>query len=122
MCIVQAAVTVVTASLANELTGLDLSPLLMSVIILVICLFLLIKGQYSALDGAIKIILVVLTISTLIAVVVAFFKPDAMVKPNAPSIWDAAGISFLIALMGWMPILLDASACLLYTSDAADDA
>jgi len=110
MCIVQAAVTVVTASLANELTGLDLSPLLMSAIVLVICLFLLIKGQYSALDGAIKIILVVLTISTLIAVVVAFFKPDALVKPSAPSVWDAAGISFLIALMGWMPILLDASA------------
>ena len=59
MCIVQAAVTVVTASLANQLTGLDLSPLIMSAIILVICLFLLIKGQYSALDGAIKFILIV---------------------------------------------------------------
>ena len=33
-----------------------------------------------------------------------------MAKPSAPTIWDAAGISFLIALMGWMPILLDASA------------
>ena len=110
MCIVQAAVTVVTASLANQLTGLDLSPLIMSAIILVVCLFLLIKGQYSALDGAIKFILIVLTISTLIAVVVAFLKPGAMVKPPAPSVWDATGVSFLIALMGWMPILLDASA------------
>ena len=72
---------------------------------LIICLFLLIRGQYSALDGAIKLILVVLTLSTLIAVIVAFIKPDAMAKPSAPTIWDAAGISFLIALMGWMPIL-----------------
>lgn len=110
MCIVQAAVTVVTASLANELTGLNLSPLIMSSLVLMVCLLLLIKGQYSALDGAIKIILVVLTISTIIAVVMAFTRPDALALPEAPSVWDASGITFMIALMGWMPILLDASA------------
>lgn len=110
MCIVQAAVTVVTASLANELTGLNLSPLMMSSLVLLVCLLLLIKGQYSALDGAIKIILVVLTISTIIAVVMAFTRPDALALPGAPSVWDASGITFMIALMGWMPILLDASA------------
>jgi len=110
MCIVQAAVTVVTASLANELTGLNLSPLLMSLLVLMVCLLLLIKGQYSALDSAIKIILVVLTLSTIVAVVMAFTRPDAMALPEAPTVWDASGITFMIALMGWMPILLDASA------------
>lgn len=110
MCIVQAAVTIVTASLAAELTGIELSPLIWSAIILTICYLILIRGQYSALDQAIKIIIVVLSISTLIAVVVAFINPSGAPMPQAPSIWTENGVFFLIALMGWMPILIDASA------------
>lgn len=110
MCVVQAAVTIVTASLAAELTGITLSPLLWSAIILVICIAILQGGQYSALDKAIKLILVVLSISTLIAVVVAFLNSGFSPRPDAPTIWTVGGVSFLIALMGWMPILIDASA------------
>ena len=110
MCVVQAAVTIVTASLAAELTGITLSPLIWSAIILTICIVILEGGQYSALDKAIKIIIVVLSISTLIAVVVAFTNTGSAPRPEAPTIWTVGGISFLIALMGWMPILIDASA------------
>lgn len=110
MCVVQAAVTIVTASLAAELTGITLSPLLWSAIILVICIAILEGGQYSALDKAIKIIIVVLSISTLIAVIVAFVNTGSSPRPEAPAIWTVGGVSFLIALMGWMPILIDASA------------
>ena len=110
MCIVQAAVTIVTASLAAELTGITLTPLYWSAILLTICILILIKGQYNALDSAIKVIIVVLSISTLIAVIVAFTNPEYVSKPEAPSVWTAAGVSFIIALMGWMPILIDASA------------
>ncbi len=110
MCIVQAAVTIVTASLASELTGIELTPLAWSAIILAICIAILSRGKYSALDRAIKIIIVVLSISTLIAVIVAFTQSGDAPKPDAPDIWNVAGISFLIALMGWMPILIDASA------------
>lgn len=39
-------------------------------------------GQYSALDKAIKVIIVVLSISTLIAVVVAFTNTVALYVPN----------------------------------------
>lgn len=59
MCVVQAAVTIVTASLAAELTGITLNPLLWSAIILAICIAILGAGQYSALDKAIKVIIVV---------------------------------------------------------------
>lgn len=110
MFAIQAAVTIVTASLATELTGLDFSLLGWSAIILVICILILFKGQYSALDTSIKVIMVVLSISTLAAVITAFTKVSPSEIAAAPSIWDAAGISFLIALMGWMPIPIDGSA------------
>ncbi len=112
MFIIQAAVTIVTASLAAELTGLTLSPLIWSAIILGICIVILVFGQYSALDGSIKLIMVVLSISTLIAIVVALFKSGstAVSAPPPPSIWTKSGVFFLIALMGWMPIPIDAAA------------
>lgn len=112
MFAVQAAVTVVTASLAAELTGLGLTPLLWSAIILGICILLLLSGQYSALDGAIKLIMVVLAVSTVVAVGAALIQGEQQTMPAnlTPSIWNVAGVSFLIALMGWMPIPIDAAA------------
>lgn len=111
MFAVQAAVTVVTASLAAELTGILLSPAIWSAIILAICVLLLMSGQYSALDGAIKLIMAVLAISTVVAVVGAIFQGGHQPGVNYyPSIWNIAGVSFLIALMGWMPIPIDAAA------------
>lgn len=109
MFIIQAAVTIVSSSLAAELTGIALTPFIWSVILLGICITILLYGQYSALDSAIKIIMVVLTISTIIAIIVAVFNTQgAPPKPTPPSIWAAAGgVGFLIALMGWMPIPID---------------
>ncbi|MCW9705578.1 Nramp family divalent metal transporter [Fodinibius salsisoli] len=111
MFIIQAAVTVVSASLAVELTGIALSPLSWSIILLAICVTLLMSGQYSVLDGAIKLIMVVLAVSTVIAVGAALLKGGQQTTVNFyPDIWDFAGLSFLIALMGWMPIPIDAAA------------
>lgn len=109
--VIQAAVTVVSASLAAELTGLALSPLLWSIILLAICIVLLLSGQYSALDGAIKLIMAVLAISTVVAFGAALFRGGQHeVAHLYPDIWNVAGVSFLIALMGWMPIPIDAAA------------
>lgn len=111
MFAVQAAVTVVSASLAAELTGIVLSPLAWSAILLTICIILLMSGQYSVLDGAIKVIMAVLAISTIVAVATAFFESSPQTNLNYfPSFWNVTGISFLIALMGWMPIPIDAAA------------
>ena len=111
MFAVQAAVTIVSASLAAELTGIALSPLTWSAILLGICIIILMSGQYSALDGAIKLIMVVLAVSTIIALAAALFQGgQQQVSSYYPSIWDVAGVSFLIALMGWMPIPIDAAA------------
>ncbi|MFH5886104.1 Nramp family divalent metal transporter [Halalkalibaculum sp. DA3122] len=111
MFIIQAAVTVVTASLAAELTGLALSPLTWSALLLAICVVLLLSGQYSALDGSVKFIMIILAVSTLVALVVALSQGGQQeVADYYPDIWDYAGVSFLIALMGWMPIPIDSAA------------
>lgn len=112
MFAVQAAVTIVSASLAAELTGIALSPLVWSAIILGICIVLLLSGQYSALDGSIKLIMVVLALSTIVALGAALLQGEQHAMPAnlTPSIWNITGISFLIALMGWMPIPIDAAA------------
>ncbi|MBV7269984.1 Nramp family divalent metal transporter [Winogradskyella luteola] len=119
MFTIQTAVTIVTAGLANSLFG-DISVLnfgidgissieIWTVIILLICLLILFLGKYRTLDKLIKVIIIVLTISTLVAVCFAFVefdKPISLVQilPENPT-----EIAFLIAFMGWMPAPLDIS-------------
>lgn len=111
MFAIQAAVTLVTGSLAGSLTGIDLPVTTWSGIILMLCIALLIKDRYSVLDRAIKIIMVIFTMSTLAAmfsaIVVADYQPDPGF--TAPDLWTTGSIAFLIALMGWMPIPIDAA-------------
>ncbi|NBC26732.1 MAG: divalent metal cation transporter [Bacteroidetes bacterium] len=111
MFAIQAAVTVVTASLAAELTGISLSPGSWSAIILGLCLLLLFKNSYPVLDSVIKVFMVVLAISTIVAITAAIAtdRPQEVTTALAPEIWSTSGVAFLIALMGWMPIPIDAS-------------
>ena len=110
MFTIQAAVTIVTAGLAANLFGITTNITSWSIIITVICFATLLIGKYKLLDNLIKIIIVVLTLSTIIAVSVALFnttKPYdfAQVIPEG-----AIEIGFLIAFLGWMPAPLDISA------------
>lgn len=112
MFAVHAAVTMVTASLATDLTGIELPILAWSAIILVLCLIYLAKNTYAMLDRAVKILMVILAISTVVAMLLAFINLDYSPPPQtvAPEIWTVSGVAFLIALMGWMPIPIDAAA------------
>jgi Mn2+/Fe2+ NRAMP family transporter len=112
MFAIQAAVTIVTASLAAEMTGLELNPGIWSIIILGVCILLLVKNSYAILDSVIKLFMVVLALSTAIAIGAAFIQPGGEMVADrfqAPEIWSVSGVAFLIALMGWMPIPIDAS-------------
>jgi Mn2+/Fe2+ NRAMP family transporter len=71
MFTIQTAVTIVTASLASILFGIDTSLVVWSIIITLFCLALLWKGSYVFLDKLIKGIILVLTVSTIVAVVFA---------------------------------------------------
>ncbi|MGS2725095.1 Nramp family divalent metal transporter [Psychroserpens sp. BH13MA-6] len=108
MFTIQTAVTIVTAGLATSIFGLDISPEYWTVIILVISFAILILGKYRFLDRLMKFIVVILTVSTLIAVFFAAKNHSGSVSFQA-YIPNAVEFGFLIAFMGWMPAPLDIS-------------
>ena len=109
MFTIQAAVTIVTAALASQLFGFTTNLVFWSTILLFISMILLIVGKYKLLDNFMKFIIILLTISTLIAVSVALFNSNDTfdVTQILPS--GTAEITFLIAFLGWMPAPLDVS-------------
>ncbi|OEK09113.1 iron transporter [Flavivirga aquatica] len=109
MFTIQTAVTIVTAGLASSLFGDFISIKTWTVIILFICLGLLIFGKYKLLDKLIKIIIITLTISTIVAVTIALFNNSNPLSFNQMLPNNNLEIAFLIAFMGWMPGPLDIS-------------
>ena len=109
MFTIQTAVTIVTAGLASSLFGDFISIEIWTIIILIICLALLLIGKYKLLDNLIKFIIITLTISTIVAVVMALSKNSDPVSLVQILPKGTIEISFLIAFMGWMPAPLDIS-------------
>ncbi len=114
MLIIQASVTLVTAGLAGLVFGLDATLTQLSFGVLVCCIAVLAVGRFAALDGLMKVIIAALAVSTTTAVVLAFgAAPDtSALNPltGLNQVWTAAGIAFVLALLGWMPIPLDVAA------------
>ncbi|MFO8129811.1 MAG: Nramp family divalent metal transporter [Bacteroidales bacterium] len=111
MFAIQSAVTIVTAGLIGNVCNIPASPAAISAIILASTVLLLLIGRYPLLDKLIKLVIVTLAISTIIAVISAFAKGH---EPNpAPSqsfAWtNNTDIFFLIAFIGWMPAPIDVS-------------
>jgi len=111
MFIIQAAVTIVTAGLAEKLFGMGWSTFTWSFIIIGVCIALLLIGKYPALDKTMKTIVSLLGLATLIAVILAFGdgRLENAIAIETPDVWNKVGIAFIISFMGWMPIPLDAS-------------
>ncbi|RMZ50820.1 divalent metal cation transporter [Flavobacteriaceae bacterium PRS1] len=109
MFTIQTAVTIVTAGLASSLFGDFVSIEVWTIIILFICFSLLIVGKYKLLDNLMKIIIIVLTISTLVAVVAALLNNEQPISFKQILPDNSFEIAFLIAFMGWMPAPLDIS-------------
>ncbi|RPD99550.1 divalent metal cation transporter [Aureibaculum marinum] len=105
---IQAAITMVTGGLAANLFGITLDAKVWSVLITVVCLISLLIGKYKLLDKLIKVIIVILSVSTIAAVTMAIYKTE---PSNFTQIFpkSAIEISFLIAFLGWMPAPLDVS-------------
>ena len=109
MFTIQAAVTIVTASLASTIFGFTNDLVVWSEIIMGISIVVLGIGKYKLLDNLIKYIIIILIISTIIAVNVALFSTEKgfNFQQIVPS--GTAQITFLIAFLGWMPAPLDIS-------------
>lgn len=109
MFTIQAAITIVTAGLAINLFGFTENVITWSIIITIIGLIILLIGKYKLLDNLIKVIILVLTITTIIAVSVALFKTEQSFSFSQILPQGTIEIGFLIAFLGWMPAPLDIS-------------
>jgi Mn2+/Fe2+ NRAMP family transporter len=111
MYVVQAGVTVVTAGLFGNIFGLNWDPFWISFLLLSLTAIMLVLGRYQLLDKLMKLIIVLLAVSTISAVVAAYIK-QGMQVPEMPKIFDLSNpthLAFLIAFFGWMPAPFDLS-------------
>lgn len=98
------AVALLCAVIWGYVLPFELNTLALSAIVMVSSWVLLIGGRYKMLDNLIKWIIVALTIATVVAVVIAAGKPSVMISDFIePSPWSLGALSFVIALMGFMP-------------------
>jgi Mn2+/Fe2+ NRAMP family transporter len=109
MFTIQAAVTIVTAGLASQLFGFTTNLITWSITITIVSLLILLIGRYKLLDNLMKFIIVLLTISTVIAVSVALFSTKESFDFTQIIPKGTIEITFLIAFLGWMPAPLDVS-------------
>ena len=108
MFIIQAAVTIVTAGLAVNLFGF-FDMVTWSLLITILSISVLLIGKYRLLDNLMKYVILILTLSTLIAVIVAITKNDQAFTFTQVFPKETVEIYFLIAFLGWMPAPLDIS-------------
>ncbi|WP_415230845.1 NRAMP family divalent metal transporter [Psychromonas sp.] len=105
-----AALAIFSASLLGIFLPFDLSLSVLSGIVIIACLAILLRGHFNALEGLAKIIMGVLTVTTLIAVVVAANQVQAVPADfTSPSPWTIASIGFIVITMGWMPAPIEIS-------------
>ncbi len=108
MFIIQAAVTIVTAGLAVNLFGF-FDMVTWSLLITILSITILLIGEYKLLDNLMKYVILLLTICTLIAVIVALIKNNQAFTFTQVFPKGTFEITFLIAFLGWMPAPLDIS-------------
>lgn len=105
-----AAVLFVTSGLTAFFFGISMDPFLTSLIMLSAVVLMLFLGKYSFLDSFVKLMILILSVSTVIAFFTAIgHGGNAQPGFVPPELWDYAGISFLLALMGWMPTPIESS-------------
>ena len=106
--IVIAAVTLVTAALFIAVSGLNLSPPVVSLVLLVVCGLLLQWGGYKRLDRGMKLVFAVMTISTVVATCLAAQSIEWNWELWFPGhLFDFEHFVFLMALLGFMPAPID---------------
>lgn len=111
MFTVIAAVTAVTAGMASALITSAIPIPIWSVLLLGTTLILLAVGRYRLLDSLMKVMMVLLTVSTMTALIALLpsARTEALVFwPPLPSL-ESGTLIFLCALTGWMPSAIDTS-------------
>ncbi len=110
MFTIQAAVSAVTVGIISSVFPGILSYQGWIILLFALCILIVAVGKYKALDRVMKAIILVLSVSTIVAVIAATtkgFHPD-LEFANTFS-WNASNIAFIIAIAGWMPSAIDIS-------------
>ena len=110
MFAVIAAITVVTAGLAEQIFQLNISPRFWSVMLLASSLIFLIFGKYRLLDKVMKWVIGILSLTVVAAFIISLFITKEVTTELPTFDWQNPGhIFFLIAFVGWMPAPMDIS-------------
>ena len=109
MFTIQTAVTIVTAGIAESIFNLQIDIKIWSLGLLFLSALILLLSNYSFFDNLIKIVVSCLSISTIVALVIALYKSNSGLELTNYFPKNTVEISFLIAFMGWMPAPLDVS-------------
>jgi len=130
--IVDAAIVLLTGFLLQSVLGVHVSPVVAGGAVYLACGLLLVAGRYRLLDRTMKVLLVTLALSTLVAAAVAFpranlatLTPWPKVTLRGPATGGVVSFAFLLALVGWMPSAIDVavwSSLWTLAKDAADRA
>ncbi|WP_323246547.1 NRAMP family divalent metal transporter [Synechococcus sp. CCY9202] len=112
-----AAVASVCGSLATSMVPMNLpgglsTPAGLALLIVGVCVAVLLLGHYRSLDRLSKGIVLLLTISTVVAALAVLGRGPVAGNADlfSPSPWSLTALPFLVALMGWMPCPLDLAA------------
>lgn len=106
-----AGVLLLTASLLQYFIPGNLSLTFLCILLLAVCLLILLAGHYRVLDGLSRMLMLVLTICTFIALAIAWNNgPMAPADYVSPSPWQLSALAFIVATMGWMPVPIELSA------------
>lgn len=110
MFTIQAAVSSVTVGILMSIFQDLLSFQGWVLLLFFLCLLIVVVGKYKALDRIMKLIILVLSLSTIVAVIAASVKGFHPNPEFASSFtWSAGDIAFMIAIAGWMPSAIDIS-------------
>jgi Mn2+/Fe2+ NRAMP family transporter len=111
MFFVTGAVGFVTAGFFENLFGINYLGEWAVVILFIVCVVILAIGKYNALDSLIKIVAIVLLVSTVTAFILVLY--NGPIEPVdgfiTKELITVSGLFFLLALMGWMPAPLEIS-------------
>jgi Mn2+/Fe2+ NRAMP family transporter len=110
--VIQSAIIVFTAFLLNYAFGLTWPLPRMGAVVLIGCAGMLWVGRFTWLDRIVKVILVVLALSTVAAAAAIAGRLDPGTIAFVPTIGGGDGavsFAFLLALVGWMPSAIDIS-------------
>jgi len=105
-----AAISSVFTGIVLQILAPELAPMSIHGMALAGCVLLLMLGRYKILDRSMRLIMLLLTVTTLVAALAALSQLPLLEKAASGSFsWDIPGLLFLIAFAGWMPTPVDSS-------------